>query len=149
MIIEIDLPDNAENIRCLYEYKEDAGETVYATKVIEGVRSHCVPAKEFDMMWKKDSAQKDEREYENMLRKKIAETLRKIKRENLRCGLCTELDYSCMYASDPPQYKCEKYGCIRRVTDKCRGDKKCRRANTGTKGITANSADKNSGTVGM
>ena len=26
-----------------------------------------------------------------------------------RCGLCAELDYSYMYASDPPQYKCEKY----------------------------------------
>ena len=37
MIIEIDLPDNAEKIRCLYEYKGNDGETVYATKVIEGV----------------------------------------------------------------------------------------------------------------
>ena len=83
MIIEIDLPDNAEKIRCLYEYKGNDGETVYATKVIEGVRFHCVPAKEFDLMWKKDSAKKDEREYENMLRKKIAETLQKI-RENER-----------------------------------------------------------------
>ena len=123
MIIEIDLPDNAENIRCLYEYKGDEGETVYAAKAIEGVRFHCVPAKEFNLMWKKDSAKKDEREYENMLRKKIAETMQKIKEEELRCGLCGELDYSCMYASDPPQYKCEKYGHIVRVTDKCRGDK--------------------------
>lgn len=92
MKIELDLPDNAENIRCFYEYKGDDGETVHAVKVIEGVRFHCVPAKEFDMMWKKDSAQKDEREYEDMLRKNIAETLRKIKQENLRCGLCTEQD---------------------------------------------------------
>jgi hypothetical protein len=92
MIIEIDLPDNAENIRCLYEYKGDDGETVYAAKVIEGVRFHCVPAKEFDLMWKKDSAKKDEREYENMLRKKIAETIQNIKDEELRCGLCTKQD---------------------------------------------------------
>ena len=83
MKIELDLPDNAENIRCFYEYKGKHGETVYAAKVIEGVRFHCVPAKEFDLMWKKDSAKKDEREYENMLRKKIAETLQKI-RENER-----------------------------------------------------------------
>lgn len=71
-------------------------------------------------MWKKDSAKKDEHEYENMLRKKIAETLQKIKEEELRCGLCGEVDYSCMYASDPPQYKCEKYGCLVRITDKCK-----------------------------
>ncbi len=122
MKIELDLPDNAENIRCFYEYKGDDGETVYAAKAIEGVRYHCVPAKEFELMWKKDSATKDEREYENMLRKKIGETLRKYKQANLRCGLCAELDYSYMYASDPPQYKCERYGCIVSVSDKCKGD---------------------------
>ena len=121
MKIEIDLPDNAENICCFYEYKGTDGETVYAVKAIEGVKFHCVPAKEFDLIWKKDSAKKDEIEYENMLRKKITETLRKCKQESLRCGLCAELDYSYMYASEPPQYKCEKYGHIVTVTDKCKG----------------------------
>lgn len=122
MILEINLPDNAYHIRVFYEYKGELGETIYAAKAIEDVKIKSVPAKEFDLMWKKDSAKKDEREYENMLRKKTAETLRKIKRENLRCGLCPELDYSCMYASEPPQYKCEKYGCIVCVTDKCKGE---------------------------
>ena len=122
MKIELELPDSAYNISVHYEYKGKFGETIYAAKAIEGVRCHCVPAKEFDMMWKKDSAKIDEREYENMLRKKIAETLQKIKEEELRCGLCGELDYSCMYASDPPQYKCEKYGCLVRVTDTCKGE---------------------------
>lgn len=55
--------------------------------------------------------------------KKIAETIQKSKEEELRCGLCGELDYSCMYASDPPQYKCEKYGCLVRITDECKGGK--------------------------
>lgn len=58
MKIELDLPDNAENIRCFYEYKGKYGETVYAAKAIEGVRFHCVPAKMLDMMWRKDYAEK-------------------------------------------------------------------------------------------
>ena len=62
MKIEIDLPDNAENIRCFYEYKGTCGETVYAAKAIEGVRFHCVPAKTLDMMWRKDYAEKQEQE---------------------------------------------------------------------------------------
>ena len=97
MKIEIDLPDNAENIRCFYEYKGADGETIYAAKVIEGVRFHCVPAKEFNMMWKKAT-------------EKI-------------CKNCGELDYDYMYGTDPPEYKCEKYGCIVKITDECKGEK--------------------------
>ena len=40
------------------------------------------------------------------------------------CANCGYVDYLVMYASDPPQYKCEKYGCLVRTTDKCKGEKK-------------------------
>lgn len=39
-----------------------------------------------------------------------------------RCGMCTELDFSCMYGSNPPEYKCGRYGCIVKVTDVCKGE---------------------------
>ena len=38
-----------------------------------------------------------------------------IKRKRLlpkRYGSCEHLDYSVMYCSDPPQYKCEYLGCL-------------------------------------
>lgn len=76
MKIEIELPDGAENIRVLYEYSDDCGERVFGAKVIEGVRFHCVPAKQFDMLWKRDI-----KEWENSIRQEIAETLRKLKGE--------------------------------------------------------------------
>ena len=62
MKIELDLPDNAKNIRCFYEYKGANGETVLAAKLIEEVRFHCVPAKMLDIMWRKDYAEKQEQE---------------------------------------------------------------------------------------
>ena len=37
-----------------------------------------------------------------------------------RCESCGYVDYSIMYASDPPQYKCERYGHLVRITDKCK-----------------------------
>ena len=37
-----------------------------------------------------------------------------------RCQECGYVDYSTMYASDPPQYKCERYGHLVRITDKCK-----------------------------
>lgn len=37
-----------------------------------------------------------------------------------RCQECEYVDYSVMYASDPPQYKCERYGHLVRMTDKCK-----------------------------
>lgn len=39
-----------------------------------------------------------------------------------RCGLCMALDFSCMYGSNPPEYKCGRYGCIVKVTDVCKGE---------------------------
>lgn len=41
----------------------------------------------------------------------------------MRCGSCGELDYSVAYLTDPPQYKCDKYGCIVRIDATCKGDK--------------------------
>lgn len=41
----------------------------------------------------------------------------------MRCGSCGELDYSVAYLTSPPQYKCDKYGCIVSIDDKCKGDK--------------------------
>lgn len=64
MILEIKLPDNAENIRVFYDYKGKDGEAVYAVKEIEGVKFKAVPAKELDLMWRKDYAKKQEQEKE-------------------------------------------------------------------------------------
>ena len=38
------------------------------------------------------------------------------------CACCEHIDYSVMYPSDPPQYKCELYGCIVYANGKCRKD---------------------------
>lgn len=62
MKIEIDLPDNAYNIRVFYEYKGKIGETVYVAKSIEDVKFKTVPAKELELMWRKDYAKKQEQE---------------------------------------------------------------------------------------
>lgn len=48
----------------------------------------------------------------------------KIEKQEKVCMFCGEVDYSTAYTSDPPQYKCEKYGCLVRTTDKCKGEKK-------------------------
>ncbi len=37
-----------------------------------------------------------------------------------KCGSCEHLDVSTMYCSDPPQFKCEYYGCIVCTDDECR-----------------------------
>lgn len=39
MKIEINLPDNAYHIRVFYKYKGKLGETIYAAKAIEDVKS--------------------------------------------------------------------------------------------------------------
>lgn len=62
MKIEIDLPDNAYHIRVFYEYKGQLGETIYAAKAIEDVKIKIVPAKELELMWRKDYAKKQEQE---------------------------------------------------------------------------------------
>ena len=46
----------------------------------------------------------------------------KIEKEKKICMFCGEVDYSTAYTSDPPQYKCEKYGCLVRTTDTCKGE---------------------------
>ncbi len=104
MIIELELPDNAGNIRCAYQYKDKDGETVYVVKAIEGVRFKAVPVKVLEKIWK--------------------EAAEKI------CGHCGEVDYSDMYLDnvpgeppDTPMFKCERYGCLVKVTDKCKGEK--------------------------
>lgn len=40
----------------------------------------------------------------------------------MRCGSCGFVDHSIMYATEPPQYKCDKYGCIVFIDDTCKGD---------------------------
>ena len=40
------------------------------------------------------------------------------------CRDCGEVDYSVAYPTDPPQYKCGKYGCLIKTTDKCKGASK-------------------------
>ena len=39
------------------------------------------------------------------------------------CRLCGEVDYSVAYLTDPPQYKCDRFGCIVRIDATCKGDK--------------------------
>ena len=62
MKVEIDLPDNAYHIRVFYEYKGELGETIYAAKAIEDVKIKTVPAKELELMWRKDYAKKQKQE---------------------------------------------------------------------------------------
>lgn len=38
------------------------------------------------------------------------------------CGQCGEVDYSVAYLTNPPQYKCERYGCIISADDCCKGE---------------------------
>lgn len=55
----------------------------------------------------------------------IIRTYSKIKaRERKRCGGCEHLNHGDLYSTNPPQYKCEKYGCLVRITDKCKGGKR-------------------------
>lgn len=39
------------------------------------------------------------------------------------CKSCEQLDHSIIYRTNIPQYKCERYGCIVSITDKCKGEK--------------------------
>ena len=48
----------------------------------------------------------------------------------MKCETCGFVEHSVIYFISPARgnkkiigYKCEKYGCIRKVTDKCEGDK--------------------------
>ena len=51
----------------------------------------------------------------------IIRTYSKIKdRGRKRCGGCEHLNHGDLYSTNPPQYKCEKYGCLVRITDKCK-----------------------------
>jgi hypothetical protein len=36
------------------------------------------------------------------------------------CAGCEHLNRGELYTTNPPQYKCEKYGCLVRITDKCK-----------------------------
>ena len=36
------------------------------------------------------------------------------------CAGCEHLNRGELYPTNPPQYKCEKYGCLVRITDKCK-----------------------------
>ena len=51
----------------------------------------------------------------------IIRTYRKMQdRGRKRCGGCEHLNHGDLYSTNPPQYKCEKYGCLVRITDKCK-----------------------------
>ena len=39
-----------------------------------------------------------------------------------RCGQCGELNHDYMYGINPPEFKCEKYGCIVNVDSTCKGE---------------------------
>ena len=36
------------------------------------------------------------------------------------CAGCEHLNHGDLYGINPPEYKCEKYGCLVRITDKCK-----------------------------
>lgn len=55
----------------------------------------------------------------------------KIEKEKKICKFCGEVDYSTAYTSDPPQYKCEKYGCLVRTTDTCKGEQNAQKQKEG------------------
>ena len=40
----------------------------------------------------------------------------------MKCICCGCVDYSIAHLTNPPQYKCEKYGCLVHITDKCKGE---------------------------
>lgn len=41
----------------------------------------------------------------------------------MNCASCNQVDHSIMYGvPESPSYKCERYGCIVGMTDKCKGD---------------------------
>lgn len=39
----------------------------------------------------------------------------------MKCESFGFVDHSIMYPTKPPSYKCEKYGCIVSMADKCKG----------------------------
>lgn len=39
-----------------------------------------------------------------------------------RCARREEINHDCMYGTNPPEYKCEKYGCIVSVDSTCKGE---------------------------
>lgn len=55
----------------------------------------------------------------------------KIEKQEKVCMFCGEVDYSTAYTSDPPQYKCEKYGCLVRTTDTCKGEQNAKKQKEG------------------
>lgn len=40
----------------------------------------------------------------------------------MKCKSCGFVNYSTIYASNPPEFKCEKYGCIVSVDSTCKGE---------------------------
>lgn len=40
----------------------------------------------------------------------------------MKCESCGFVDYSIMYPTKPPKYKCEKYGCLVTSEDECKGN---------------------------
>lgn len=40
----------------------------------------------------------------------------------MKCKSCGFVDHSTIYASNPPEFKCEKYGCIVNVDSTCKGE---------------------------
>ena len=40
----------------------------------------------------------------------------------MKCKSCGFVDHSTIYASNPPVYKCKKYGCMVRMDSTCKGE---------------------------
>lgn len=40
----------------------------------------------------------------------------------MKCNSCGFVDYSIMYTTKPPKYKCDKYGCLVSIDSTCKGD---------------------------
>lgn len=40
----------------------------------------------------------------------------------MKCKSCGFVDHSTIYASNPPTYKCEKYGCLVNIDGTCKGE---------------------------
>lgn len=40
----------------------------------------------------------------------------------MKCETCGFIDYSTIYESNPPAYKCEKYGYMVRIDSTCKGE---------------------------
>lgn len=40
----------------------------------------------------------------------------------MKCKFCGFVDHGTIYASNPPVYKCEKYGCMVKMDSTCKGE---------------------------